>query len=108
MGEENKPETTDPVLEEGGVSSVGPSEIEVDESDVPQEKPVEQQREDVRMVLTVLLFLLLVGQLGLAGLGAAFLGETQWMQLEDYLRLTVPGTFGLLGSAIGFYFGSQR
>jgi hypothetical protein len=31
-----------------------------------------------------------------------------WADAEEYLKVTLPATIGILGSAIGFYFGSVR
>jgi hypothetical protein len=51
------------------------------------------------------MLLIFAGQLLIGGI-AVFTGS--WASAEEYLKLTVPATIGVLGSAIGFYFGSQR
>jgi hypothetical protein len=37
---------------------------------------------------------------------AVFTGH--WTDAEEYLKVTLPATIGILGSAIGFYFGAHR
>ena len=108
MSQDDSPtEAESPVPQEIGALPVPETTEPVDQLHTPR-REVEKQREDTRSTITILLFFLLIAQLGLGGIGAAFLGEQQWAQIDEYLKFTVPGTIGLLGSAIGFYFGSQR
>jgi len=79
----------------------------VDHLNPPEQRPVEQQREDARLAFTIVMLLLFGVQLLLGGI-AVFVGPESWNNAQDYLRVTLPATLGLLGSAIGFYFGSQR
>jgi hypothetical protein len=51
------------------------------------------------------MLLIFAGQLGVGAL-AVFVGS--WADAEEYLKVTLPATIGVLGSAIGFYLGSQR
>lgn len=92
--------------------SLSPDPSEVGASSLPEEvneanDPVEEKREDARLTFTVLLILLFAFEI-LVGAVAVFAGDGAWMRAEEFLRVLVPATIGLLGSAIGFYFGSQR
>lgn len=102
---ENEPETTNPAPEKGGVYS--PPEIQLDALAPPPETPVEEKREDARLAFTIILLLIFGFQL-IIGAIALFVGPDTWSNAQDYLRVTLPATLGVLGSAIGFYFGSQR
>jgi hypothetical protein len=51
------------------------------------------------------MLLIFAGQLVVGAL-AVFVGS--WAEAEEYLKVTLPATISVLGSAIGFYFGSQR
>lgn len=91
---------------EGSEQSEGQG-IELTEYDAPEEQAVEKKREQIRGNVTgwllAALFLLLIG-----GIVAVFSGAETWNRYEELARLAVPAVIGLLGSAIGFYFGSQR
>jgi hypothetical protein len=51
------------------------------------------------------MLLIFAGQL-LVGAVAVYFGV--WTGAEEYLKITLPATIGILGSAIGFYFGSRE
>ncbi len=102
---ENDPEVTNPAPEQGGVSSV--PEIKLGEVEPPPLHPLEEKREDARLAFTVILLLIFGFQL-IIGAIALFVGPDTWNNAQEYLRVTLPATLGVLGSAIGFYFGSRR
>jgi hypothetical protein len=79
----------------------------VDRLIVPEQRELEHRREDARLAFTVVMLLIFAAQLLLGGI-AVFVGPESWNNAQDYLRVTLPATLGVLGSAIGFYFGSQR
>lgn len=63
-------------------------------------------RERVRWVLSSILagtFLLTVGA---AFAGAAW--DHRWADVREWLEVVLPAETAILGSAIGFYFGTQR
>jgi len=62
-------------------------------------------QELVRSSLAFALFILLGGTIWAA---FAHVGHSDWAQTKDLLLLIVPAETGLLGSAVGFYFGSRR
>jgi hypothetical protein len=91
--------------QQGGAPSVSSAQPPVDHTRRPGVEPIEKQREDARQAYTIFMLLIFAGQLLIGGI-AVFTGS--WASAEEYLKLTVPATIGVLGSAIGFYFGSQR
>lgn len=103
--ERQLPEVESPASEESGASLVQSPADTVDQPQPPRE--VQQQREDARLVFTVLLLVIFALQLAIGAI-ALFVGPETWSNAEEYLRVTLPATLGVLGSAIGFYFGSQR
>ena len=54
------------------------------------------------------ILLLIFGLQLLAGGIAFFLSDRIWMNAQEYLQVTLPATLGLLGSAVGFYFGTRQ
>jgi len=51
------------------------------------------------------MILIFAAQLAVGAI-AVFFGS--WASAEEYLKVTLPATIGILGSAIGFYFGAHR
>ncbi len=49
---------------------------------------------------------LLTGVLALGG-AAAFVGGSTWADVKEYLQLVLAGITGLVGIAIGYYFGKD-
>jgi hypothetical protein len=110
LPERNEPADESPADEQSGASSLPePTQPDgpVDRLNPPKQREVEQQREDARLVFTVVMLLVFGLQLLVGGI-AVFVGPESWGNAQDYLRITLPATVALLGSAIGFYFGSQR
>lgn len=79
----------------------------MDTPEPPPRQPIEEQREDARQTYTIVLLLVFVFQLAIGAI-ALFFGRHVFANAEEYLRVTLPATLGLLGSAMGFYFGSRR
>jgi hypothetical protein len=66
----------------------------------------EPRRDWVRATVTiglVIAFLLLMGDAGVA----AFAVKEHWEQTKEMLQILLPALTGLLGSALGFYFGTK-
>ena len=63
--------------------------------------------EVIRALLAMIfaIFLLIVIVWGFAKTGAP---EQVWMQTKELLELLLPAITALLGSAVGFYFGTQK
>jgi hypothetical protein len=106
----NRP-TTDASAESGGVT---PSEGEpqtaepvVSETSEPVERDVRRRREQVRGTVTYLLMGIFAGVL-IVGAIALFIDAGVWTNARDYLQVAVPAVTGLLGTAMGFYFGRLR
>jgi hypothetical protein len=36
-----------------------------------------------------------------------YIGDESWEQAKEFLQIAVPAEIGLLGAAVGFYFGSE-
>lgn len=99
---QNAPETT------GGVSRV--SDVQagpVTQMHEPEQQPLQKKREDIRGALAVT-FTIFFGVTLAAGFVAAMVGGEAWTNGRDFLQFALPAITGLLGSAVGFYFGSQR
>lgn len=90
----------------GGVSRAPESELRpVERAAGP--RPVESKREDIRGALAVT-FTVFFGLTLLGGFATAIIGGEAWTNGRDFLQIALPAVTGLLGSAVGFYFGSQR
>lgn len=66
----------------------------------------ERQRDIVRMFVTLGLLSSFVGIIFWA-CRESINSATQWSQTKDMLQIVLPAVSGLLGSVIGFYFGSS-
>lgn len=98
--------TQGPASQEVGPPSVpATQEVEADDVTPPESEPIEHKREDARQAFTIVMLFIFAAQLAVGAL-AVFFGD--WTNAEEYLKVTLPATIGILGSAIGFYFGSQR
>lgn len=107
MTEERQQDTSPAPEDEGGASYVAREIDPVDSASGFDQRPVEQRRESVRGSVTGWLIAIFIFVLGF-GIIAVFVGGEAWMRYEDFLRFALPAVTGLLGTAIGFYFGSQR
>lgn len=57
----------------------------------------------------IALFLLVLFTLSLiAGFAGVLLGADEWARTQQFLQIVLPAITGLLGGAIGFYYGSQK
>jgi len=67
----------------------------------------EKQRDIVRLVVTVgLLTMLLIVVVWACGEAASW--PDHWNQTKEMLQIILPALVGLIGSVIGFYFGSSK
>jgi hypothetical protein len=73
----------------------------------PEEQRVAIKREDIRAWLAGGLTVLFIAMIIAIFLSAVFGGE-QWSRVQEFAQITFGTVAGLMGSAIGFYFGSQR
>jgi hypothetical protein len=67
----------------------------------------QQQYDYVRMVVTVgllALFAFIIVWVAIKSSGS----RDAWKQTEDMLQVVLPALTGLIGSVLGFYFGSQK
>jgi hypothetical protein len=62
-------------------------------------------REQARTILALTFAVALLGTLGVSFYGAI---SAHWGSVKDWLQLVLPAETGLLGSALGFYFGTTR
>jgi len=107
-GPENAQETTEAAPgETGGASRGSPAAGPIAKPAELASKPVDAKREDARKVIAYVLLGILIGQLIFFG-GSVFGDAQTWERSQEFIQVTLAGTLGLLGSAIGFYFGSQR
>lgn len=113
MGEPQRPEQTEQAPQDapdttGGVSRiVEPESRSVERVSEPEQQPLQKKREDIRGALAVT-FTIFFGVTLAAGFVAAMVGGEAWTNGRDFLQVALPAITGLLGSAVGFYFGSQR
>ncbi len=73
----------------------------------PEQQRTQRKREDIRGALAIT-FTVFFGVTLAAGFVAAMVGGEAWTNGRDFLQFALPTITGLLGSAVGFYFGSQR
>jgi hypothetical protein len=66
-------------------------------------EPVSVRR--ARGILAYLLFALFAASVLLSLL--LHVGDASWPQAKEFMQIAVPAELGLLGAAIGFYFGSD-
>ena len=104
MSEQGNQTPSDPAQQESGVV---PYERPVDESVTPPEEPIAHKREDARKAIAYVLLFVFVGELIFFGF-TLFQPEPIWERAQHYMEVVLAGTFGLLSSVVGFYFGSQR
>lgn len=105
MSEQNNPPPNDnPAEQNSGVVSY---EQPVEKSITPAESPVAKKREDARKTIAYALLAIFTLELVFFGY-ALFQPEPTWQRAQSYMEVVLAGTFGLLSSMIGFYFGSQN
>lgn len=104
MPEQNDPSNSDPAPQQGGVV---PFERPVDDPQPPEEGPVARQRERARRKIAYILLGVFVVELLFFAV-AIFFPEKQYIRSQEYMQVALAGTFGLVGSVMGFYYGSQR
>jgi hypothetical protein len=73
----------------------------------PEEQRVAIKREDIRAWLAGGLTVLFIAMIIAMFLSAVFGGE-QWSRVQEFAQITFGTVAGLMGSAMRFYFGSQR
>ena len=111
MSELQRPEQTsqDAPDATGGVSHAPNDEIgSVTRVSEPVEEKIAGKREDIRAWLAGGLTILFMAQIVAIGACGIFCGEEAWMRIQEFAQITFGTVAGLMGSAIGFYFGSQR
>lgn len=65
-------------------------------------------QEAVRAIVTGCFLLLLAVMIGFSGCAARSANKDVWAQTEKMLQIILPALTGLLGSSLGFYFGSRE
>jgi hypothetical protein len=73
----------------------------------PEPQPIAKKREDIRALLAGVLTVLF-GFVITTILVSAVCGGEQWDRVQEFAQITFGTVAGLMGSVIGFYFGSQR
>jgi len=100
-------ETLDMTKRDGPVPKV----ITEDTKDVVLTQEQQKRTDYVRAAITFCLLGIFIIILILAGLVSAgiisYVPKNSWSQVKEFLNLALPAVTGLLGSAIGFYFGSR-
>lgn len=79
----------------------------IDETRDPHRQRVEEKREDIRGKLAGVLAGLFVVLIVALFVSAAVGGE-QWERMQDFVQIAFGAVAALVGSVVGFYFGSQR
>ncbi len=112
MGEERPPEQTEGNKEDapglaGSVSRINePRAGPVVKPQEPPAKPVDAKREGARQwIASFVLLAILIAQLAFFAY-TVFGTTTQWERSQEFIQVTLSGTLALLGSVIGFYYGS--
>lgn len=93
--------------EDQGPVDLGPAEHDFD---VPTEGNVynpDKDRERTRSVLALRVLWLLVAVVA-ALLGAVISGLREWNELEGLSASVLPGVLTVVGTVLGFYFGSTK
>ncbi len=107
VGETQRPEQTSQDAT-GGVSRVTDAEAStVARVPEPEQQRIASKREDIRAWLVGGLTVLFGGMIIAIFVSAVFGGE-QWDRVQEFVQITFGTVAGLVGSAVGFYFGSQR
>ena len=70
--------------------------------------PIAKKREDFRALFAGALASLFIIQVVAIGACATFCGEGAWVRVQEFAQITFGTVAGLVGSAVGYYFGSQR
>ncbi len=92
----------------GGVSRASePEPRRVEHAPEPAQQRIAKKREDVRGLLAATLTGLFVAMV-IAIFVSAVTGGDQWGRVQEFVQITFGTVAGLVGSAVGFYFGSQR
>lgn len=73
----------------------------------PEQQRVAKKREDIRAWLAGGLTSLFIVMISAIFVSAVFGGE-QWDRVQEFAQIAFGTVAGLVGSAVGFYFGSQR
>ena len=104
MSERSNPPPADPAPREGGVAH---KERPVDKTRPPAEEPVDKRREDVRAKLANRMSYLFMSVV-IALFASAIFGGEQWTRVQEFSQIAFGVVAGVVGTIIGFYFGSQR
>jgi hypothetical protein len=109
--EQQPPENAGAPTESGGTAPSGQGTTEHTEAsgtlpDIPRtvQADLARQQESVRGTVTYLLIALLAVVL-IVGAIALFVGVQLWINGKDYVQIAISAVAGLLGTAMGFYFG---
>lgn len=109
--EQQPPESAGAPTESGGTTPSDQGTTEHTEAagslpDIPRtvQADLARQQESVRGTVTYLLIALLAVVL-IVGAIALFLGRQLWINGKDYVQIAISVVSGLLGTAMGFYFG---
>lgn len=70
------------------------------------EASIPMHREGARRQIALSLLFIFLGEIFLPMLLVAAT-LTDWQTAKEFMQISIPPTLGLLGSAMGFYFGSQ-
>lgn len=68
----------------------------------------DRARENVRGTVTVLACLVFLIVVVVYLVFAARSGDTQWNHIKDAMQAILPAVTSVLGTVLGFYFGSQK
>lgn len=60
----------------------------------------------MRGTVTILLLAAFLGVLAVGAACSIMIVGTQWTQVKEYINIALPAITGLIGSAMGFYFGA--
>ncbi len=84
-----------------------PEPLRVEHVPEPTQQRIAKKREDIRGLLDATLTGLFVAMIVAIFLSAVFGGD-QWGRVQEFVQITFGTVAGLVGRAVGFYFGSQR
>jgi len=104
LSQQSNSPPNDPAQQEGGVA---PYERPIDQTVVPEEEPADKKREDVRARLANRMSYLFIGVV-IALFASAIFGGDQWTRVQEFSQIAFGVVAGVVGTIIGFYFGSQR
>lgn len=96
----------------GGSSGGPPGQVTLDVSGIQQPRleltpyVPEKQQDYVRLIVTVGLLLMFAWVIVWASIESASWHD-HWEQTKDMLQIILPALTGLIGSVLGFYFGSR-